>query len=85
MPESSGSFVDTGFRRCDVMLLIPDRLQRGSSSLFLAFFVSLRKTQAFPLACSLRSLKPQGYRDTKIAKGNSSTNTAWHVCHFVYL
>jgi len=23
MPESSSSFVDTGLRRCDVMLLIP--------------------------------------------------------------
>ena len=30
MPESSCSFVDTGLRRCDVMLLIPDRLRRGS-------------------------------------------------------
>jgi hypothetical protein len=30
MPESSGLFVDTGLRQCDVMLLIPDRLRRES-------------------------------------------------------
>ncbi len=29
MPESSGSFVDTGLRRCDVMLLIPRLLAVG--------------------------------------------------------
>jgi hypothetical protein len=28
MPEPSGSFVDTGLRRCNVMLLIPDRLRQ---------------------------------------------------------
>jgi hypothetical protein len=29
MPESSGSFVDTGLRRCDAMLLMPQPLAVG--------------------------------------------------------
>ena len=37
MPESSGSFVDTGLRRCDVMLLIPRPLAAGY---FIPYFPS---------------------------------------------
>ena len=55
-------FTPTSRKEMPPVLVLP------YATLSFAFFAPLREAQAFPLARSLHSLKPQRYRDTKIAK-----------------